>query len=302
MAALGLLRKAAGASRAAAPAAPRATPARGLTRSSGLAMPRSAAAARGPALGQQRREQRGEPSTCAQAPPRRPPALRLCSTGRQLGPRSRASGPAPLPCPCAAGVAHRAAAASTDTDILELTEQNVETVLDEVRPCIMLPTPPRSHAAAGACMHAAARARSGRAAMRWSSAHAHHRRAALTPAGNPTHRPQVRPYLMADGGNVEFVEIDGLVVRLRLAGACGSCPSSLTTMTMGIKRRLMERIPVRCALSCALGGKLACFCWAAFDCYASMCLTQAIVRKQLPRRMHLSCQLQTQVGGHCWQS
>ena len=57
--------------------------------------------------------------------------------------------------------------------------------------------------------------------------------------------PQVRPYLMADGGNVEFVEIDGLVVKLKLAGACGSCPSSLTTMTMGIKRRLMEKIPVR---------------------------------------------------------
>ncbi|GAB4818703.1 hypothetical protein N2152v2_005749 [Parachlorella kessleri] len=54
---------------------------------------------------------------------------------------------------------------------------------------------------------------------------------------------QVRPYLMADGGNVEFVDIDGPVVYLRLAGACGSCPSSLTTMTMGIKRRLMERIP-----------------------------------------------------------
>ncbi|KAL4419622.1 hypothetical protein ABPG77_008563 [Micractinium sp. CCAP 211/92] len=54
---------------------------------------------------------------------------------------------------------------------------------------------------------------------------------------------EVRPYLMADGGNVEFVEIDGPVVYLRLAGACGSCPSSLTTMTMGIKRRLMERIP-----------------------------------------------------------
>jgi Fe-S cluster biogenesis protein NfuA len=53
----------------------------------------------------------------------------------------------------------------------------------------------------------------------------------------------VRPYLMADGGNVEFVEIDGPVVYLRLQGACGSCPSSLTTMTMGIKRRLMEKIP-----------------------------------------------------------
>ncbi|KAK9806080.1 hypothetical protein WJX72_000355 [[Myrmecia] bisecta] len=54
---------------------------------------------------------------------------------------------------------------------------------------------------------------------------------------------EIRPYLMSDGGNVEFVEIDGPTVYLRLAGACGSCPSSLTTMTMGIKRRLMEKIP-----------------------------------------------------------
>ena len=59
---------------------------------------------------------------------------------------------------------------------------------------------------------------------------------------------------MADGGNVEFVEIDGPVVFLRLAGACGSCPSSLTTMTMGIKRRLMERIPVRCGGAARGGG------------------------------------------------
>lgn len=50
--------------------------------------------------------------------------------------------------------------------------------------------------------------------------------------------------LCADGGNVELVEIDGPVVYLRLQGACGSCPSSLTTMTMGIKRRLQEKIPV----------------------------------------------------------
>lgn len=74
--------------------------------------------------------------------------------------------------------------AATDTDIMELTEENVERVLDEVR-----------------------------------------------------------PYLMSDGGNVEFVEIDGLVVKLKLKGACGSCPSSTATMTMGIKRRLMEKIP-----------------------------------------------------------
>lgn len=54
---------------------------------------------------------------------------------------------------------------------------------------------------------------------------------------------EVRPYLMADGGNVELHEIDGNVVRLKLQGACGSCPSSVTTMKMGIERRLMEKIP-----------------------------------------------------------
>ena len=48
---------------------------------------------------------------------------------------------------------------------------------------------------------------------------------------------EVRPYLMADGGNVSVIEIDGLVVRLRLEGACGSCPSSTTTMRMGIEVR-----------------------------------------------------------------
>lgn len=42
---------------------------------------------------------------------------------------------------------------------------------------------------------------------------------------------------MADGGNVSVIEIDGLVVRLMLEGACGSCPSSTTTMRMGIQVR-----------------------------------------------------------------
>ena len=54
---------------------------------------------------------------------------------------------------------------------------------------------------------------------------------------------EVRPYLIADGGDVELVEIDGLVVRLKLNGACGSCPSSTTTMRMGIEKRLLEKIP-----------------------------------------------------------
>lgn len=54
---------------------------------------------------------------------------------------------------------------------------------------------------------------------------------------------ELRPYLMADGGNVELVEIDGPTVRLRLQGACGSCPSSTMTLRMGIERRLREFIP-----------------------------------------------------------
>lgn len=60
---------------------------------------------------------------------------------------------------------------------------------------------------------------------------------------------QIRPYLISDGGNVELSEIDGPVVYLKLQGACGSCPSSMTTMTMGIRRRLMEKIPVSFTLS-----------------------------------------------------
>lgn len=53
----------------------------------------------------------------------------------------------------------------------------------------------------------------------------------------------LRPYLMADGGNVAVRDIDGGVVRLELQGACGSCPSSSMTMRMGLERGLRERIP-----------------------------------------------------------
>ncbi|KAL7125048.1 hypothetical protein ABFS83_14G089100 [Erythranthe nasuta] len=54
---------------------------------------------------------------------------------------------------------------------------------------------------------------------------------------------EIRPYLISDGGNVALHEIDGNIVKLKLQGACGSCPSSVVTMKMGIERRLMEKIP-----------------------------------------------------------
>lgn len=65
----------------------------------------------------------------------------------------------------------------------------------------------------------------------------------LTPDNVESVLDEMRPYLMADGGNVELVELDGPVVKLRLQGACGSCPSSTMTLRMGIERRLREFIP-----------------------------------------------------------
>ena len=49
---------------------------------------------------------------------------------------------------------------------------------------------------------------------------------------------EVRPYLIADGGNVEVAAVQDGVVMLRLQGACGTCPSSTATMKMGIERSL----------------------------------------------------------------
>jgi Fe-S cluster biogenesis protein NfuA len=54
----------------------------------------------------------------------------------------------------------------------------------------------------------------------------------------------VRPGLQADGGDVELVEVteDG-IVKVRLTGACGSCPMSTMTLKMGIERAMKEKIP-----------------------------------------------------------
>jgi len=54
---------------------------------------------------------------------------------------------------------------------------------------------------------------------------------------------QMRPYLLADGGNVIISDIDGGIVKLELQGACGTCPSSTMTLKMGLERGLREKIP-----------------------------------------------------------
>jgi Fe-S cluster biogenesis protein NfuA len=55
----------------------------------------------------------------------------------------------------------------------------------------------------------------------------------------------IRPSLQNDGGNVELVDVDEKtkVVKVRLTGACGSCPMSQMTLRMGVERVLKEQIP-----------------------------------------------------------
>ena len=54
----------------------------------------------------------------------------------------------------------------------------------------------------------------------------------------------IRPYLKADGGDIEVVEItDDMVVRVRLLGACESCPMSFMTMKAGVEESIRSAIP-----------------------------------------------------------
>lgn len=55
---------------------------------------------------------------------------------------------------------------------------------------------------------------------------------------------KVRPALVRDGGNVELVEVtpDGQV-KVKLVGACGSCPMSTYTLKMAIEKTIKQEIP-----------------------------------------------------------
>lgn len=53
---------------------------------------------------------------------------------------------------------------------------------------------------------------------------------------------KLRPFLQRDGGDVELVDVEDGIVKLRLMGACGSCPSSTITLKAGIERALVEEV------------------------------------------------------------
>ncbi|AIQ60719.1 MULTISPECIES: NifU family protein [Paenibacillus] len=53
---------------------------------------------------------------------------------------------------------------------------------------------------------------------------------------------KLRPFLQRDGGDVELIDVEDGIVKLKLMGACGSCPSSTITLKAGIERALLEEV------------------------------------------------------------
>jgi len=54
---------------------------------------------------------------------------------------------------------------------------------------------------------------------------------------------EIRPSLQMDGGDIEFVELDGKNVKVRLKGACHGCPMAAQTLAFGVERHIKKRVP-----------------------------------------------------------
>ncbi|WP_028325442.1 NifU family protein [Desulfatirhabdium butyrativorans] len=54
---------------------------------------------------------------------------------------------------------------------------------------------------------------------------------------------KIRPMLQADGGDVELVDFQDGVVKVKLKGACAGCPMSQMTLRNGIERVLKQQLP-----------------------------------------------------------
>lgn len=54
---------------------------------------------------------------------------------------------------------------------------------------------------------------------------------------------QIRPAIRMDGGEVELVDVEEGVAKVRMMGACGGCPMSTMTLKMGIERAIRAQVP-----------------------------------------------------------
>jgi Fe-S cluster biogenesis protein NfuA len=54
---------------------------------------------------------------------------------------------------------------------------------------------------------------------------------------------EIRPLLQADGGDVEFVDYEDGIVKVKLKGACHGCPGAMYTLKNGIEQRIKTVVP-----------------------------------------------------------
>jgi len=54
---------------------------------------------------------------------------------------------------------------------------------------------------------------------------------------------KVRPYLQADGGDIELVEVKDGIVKVKLLGACKGCPMAQLTLQQGVERTIKKEVP-----------------------------------------------------------
>jgi Fe-S cluster biogenesis protein NfuA len=53
---------------------------------------------------------------------------------------------------------------------------------------------------------------------------------------------RIRPYMQADGGDIQLVAVDGNTARVRLSGMCAGCPSAHMTLYLGVETALRDEI------------------------------------------------------------
>jgi Fe-S cluster biogenesis protein NfuA len=54
---------------------------------------------------------------------------------------------------------------------------------------------------------------------------------------------RMRPFLQADGGDIELVDVSGNSADVKLTGMCAGCPSAHMTLYLGVETALREEIP-----------------------------------------------------------
>jgi Fe-S cluster biogenesis protein NfuA len=53
---------------------------------------------------------------------------------------------------------------------------------------------------------------------------------------------RIRPFMQADGGDIQLLAIEGNTARVRLTGMCAGCPSAHMTLYLGVESALREEI------------------------------------------------------------